>query len=673
MFEKATRDLQLSADSAAVIYSRTLFFLAMAVAVGACFFGFSERLGTVRGGSVLLTVLLGIAPIAAWQEAHFWHYHRVSQAARSSIAFLCALFLPCLSLGNALLRIAIASIFAVLVLIAIRRAWSLAALDRSRLHMVILLGLLFGALYFVLKTSIGFANVFAPLRVLIGLGQLDTIFHAAIASMILFHGVPSTGLDGLVPIKYHVLSHFWIGTSSAWIGVPVIEAYSLLSTVVQVPLVLFAITIASTEEQSPNEPSGSFAWCIPLVFVGALELHSWGAHLGSESYMLGILIFLVSLPILLRIAKRDAGLVDWACAAVLVPLLIEAKISIGFIWAVGLAFLGFRVFPKLSPASYFGLGALGIVSSFFIVMKALSFISAYGLFSNALIGFYQFDPGMVLLSFGIIILGWVLAAFSYLVGSGYISRREVEVFFVLTLASLVPSLFLKPADAYQFLMVGDWLVFVAVSRVLIVSWPWGIQERYATSVVLLMLLAPWIIPGAKKGSFGLLVGTMRSLEQGAGLSIPPAGNDFGEKLKVAIRAWFDLSLVKGAVKNSPGYKITQLIVENVGIGASDTLVYVPPSNTMFWNIYDDCYGSPWLVPARTGVPMMNGVPSSNTGCAPYPYGGYTDYGANSRATLLGQMQLCDRARELGYFRIFMINSPSDYKMFACQRMPEGAQ
>jgi hypothetical protein len=499
------------------------------------------------------------------------------------------------------------------------------------------------------------------------LGQLDTIFHAAIASMILFHGVASTGLDGLVPIKYHVLSHFWIGTSSVWIGASVIEAYSLISTVVQVPLVLFAVTVASTEEQSSKAPSGSFAWCIPLVFVGALELHSWGVHLVSESYMLGILIFLVSLPILLRITKGEAGLLDWACAGALVPLLIEAKISIGFIWALGLAFLAFRVVPKVSLLSYFGLGALGIVGSLFVIVKALPFISVYGLFSNALIDFYQFDPGMVVLSFGIIILGWVLAAISYLVDPGYISRREVEVFVVLTFGSFVPSLFLKPADAYQFLMVGDWLVFVAVSRALIVLWPLGMRERYAAGVVLLMLLTPWIIPGSKKGSFGLLIGTMRSLENGAGLSIPLAGTDFGEKVKVAIRAWSDLSLVNGAVKNSPGYKITQLIVENVGVGARDTLVYVPPSNAVFWNIYSDCYGSPWVVPARTGVPMLNGVPSSKTGCDdPGHYQGYLDYGANSRATFLSQTQLCDRARELGYLRVFMIDSPSHYENVTCE-------
>ena len=56
-----------------------------------------------------------------------------------------------------------------------------------------------------------YAHIFVPEYALLGPGLLarDTLLHARVAHMIQAFGVASTGLDGLVPFRYHVASHAW--------------------------------------------------------------------------------------------------------------------------------------------------------------------------------------------------------------------------------------------------------------------------------------------------------------------------------------------------------------------------------------------------------------------------------------------------------------------------------
>ncbi len=53
----------------------------------------------------------------------------------------------------------------------------------------------------------------------------DTLFHAAISAMIKTYGVASTGLQGLVPVHYHILSHQGFAALSILSGVHVLEVY----------------------------------------------------------------------------------------------------------------------------------------------------------------------------------------------------------------------------------------------------------------------------------------------------------------------------------------------------------------------------------------------------------------------------------------------------------------
>ena len=68
-------------------------------------------------------------------------------------------------------------------------------------------------------------------------------------------GVPSTGLDGLVPVRYYFLSHALIGVTGRWIGVPPIHAYYLVNQLLLIPLLFFSLVAATFWVWQPKDPA----------------------------------------------------------------------------------------------------------------------------------------------------------------------------------------------------------------------------------------------------------------------------------------------------------------------------------------------------------------------------------------------------------------------------------
>src|SRR4051812_38585170 len=79
-------------------------------------------------------------------------------------------------------------------------------------------GAALGFTYFLYVNTKGYGSVLSPEQTLLGTQHRDTLFHASIAAMIGQFGVPSTGLDGLVHVRYYFLSHALIGVTGRWIG-----------------------------------------------------------------------------------------------------------------------------------------------------------------------------------------------------------------------------------------------------------------------------------------------------------------------------------------------------------------------------------------------------------------------------------------------------------------------
>ncbi len=155
----------------------------------------------------------------------------------------------------------------------------------------------------------GYANVLEPEFAVFGHLSSDTLFHTAVSAMLSRHGVVSTGLDGLVPLRYHVLSHLWIGRVAEWLQTTPIHGYYLVEQLVALPLLLFGLVIA-TAIHSEADDSRAIRFpdtvLFPVFLLLTVAIWDWASYLVSELYTLALLVFGIALPLLLEEARETS-------------------------------------------------------------------------------------------------------------------------------------------------------------------------------------------------------------------------------------------------------------------------------------------------------------------------------------------------------------------------------
>jgi hypothetical protein len=135
------------------------------------------------------------------------------------------------------------------------------------------------------------------------------------------------------------------------------------------------------------------------------------------------------------------------------------------------------------------------------------------------------------------------------------------------------------------------------------------------------------------------------------------------------------------IKNNPNYlstpegKILQLL-HKVGkemplSEKKKTLVFIPQSNTVFWRAkLDECDAIPFLVPAITGMAMLDGFPP--IGCKPkgYGYDIYENFGVRTKKQINTKNTiLCSKALDKGFSQILRIdNIYTQPRLISCDRI-----
>jgi hypothetical protein len=185
----------------------------------------------------------------------------------------------------------------------------------------------------------------------LGLGHIDELFHASISNMIKAHGVPSTGLDGLVFCPYHFGTHWLFAHLAGLLQIPVIEFYQLGFPVLFLPWLLHAVGLA-TEAFLPRDghPVPRQRFLLPFLLVllafggffpvdEAIHLKYLMNGITSESMCVAVAAFLLALaagwPLYVRSLGCPGALPrgDAVAAAVAFPVLVVGltvlKISVG--------------------------------------------------------------------------------------------------------------------------------------------------------------------------------------------------------------------------------------------------------------------------------------------------------------------------------------------------------
>ena len=528
------------------------------------------------------------------------------------------------------------------------------------------------AYLFIFVNNLGYVGVYAPEQGLLGLLNHDTRFHTAITFLIQNFGTPSLGVDGMLPLKYHVGSHVWFAAFGLLAGVEPLWSYAACVLLLTVPGLLAALIFSGLAIDLGEKPAAHYL-IMGLALLLLSDAIGWNSYYISETYTFGLIGLLLSLPLLMMLTKKD-GTAAWsrigfATAVLLIPLLMSLKISVGVLWGAGVGWIALRRFGMRVPAVLVGMGCL---AGLLIGLKFFSpGTSDYVYTSGALIApFYilrEFPHVKVFSSF-VFPLCLVLLALSAaqswiraLIKDGV--ELPVETVAVVTIIGALPPFLGIPQDSavWYFLNVGQWpAMALLIGRVSPADFVECRRHLNATklarplALIALFLLAIPFVESIKP-----------AFQKTAGDIVRAADQQNGNFLKnrLATRYFLDTfsaehtlfgSDFRKALPLSTGAQLIAAVRASTGAARSDLAVFIPPGNTLFWTFQEKCLEKHNVQPALTGQPSLLGAPPKEYGCIKDAY--QADYGKDIDSRGMSDAELCERAAKRNIRGVLVLES-----------------
>jgi len=550
-----------------------------------------------------------------------------------------------------------------LALLAIFRSFRfLKKIRRGELLFLVIVAPLLSIYVFLYFNPWNYAGVYAPEKALLGIVRKDTYYATSIAYMLQNFRVGSIGVDGLLRHHYHIGSHFWFASLGKLTGQPPLFSYPIGLMVAGMPAQFLALVLACIcAARNRWKITTYLAIALSLVFI--MDALGRPSHYVSESYGLGITAFLFFLPLLFDIISRpkrttpeDLTRLLLAAAAVLV--LGALKISVSLLWAAGLAWALFRLYG-------FSRKNLATVPAIALLWFAVFWIyhDPGKKFIIVPFKFFMSHPRLLFLACFLVPL-LVLASASLklrIFGAGDLiaafrarTAIELEVLLLVCVAGALPALllWLSIAWAWFFFNVCQWLATPLVFAYLSPESFRGIKHKALASIACLLLLVPVCYKTGVHvgGLFDLRYFTkFRASLRGMKKTHPRMEAD----------SWSIYGPNLGSLlKDYPGYKACILIRKAAAGKNKGFAVYVPPSNTRFWQIVKNCSAQPMFVPSVTGVPMLFGLPPLSMNCKLEFYG-YPDYSPDAHSHEVGHDSLCRHALARNIQKVLVLRSLED--------------
>ena len=578
--------------------------------------GFRSGLGTPSSLVILCAAIVGSAAYAPFLMPTSCHARLEGAKFVYAWLMLAVMFSPLLLLW---LPSWLGHVYVITALAGVVRALPYLARSGGRALATVIVACV--VLGFHLFTAQGLnASAFLPELLTLGRFSADPYLHAAIASMIRYDGIASSGVDGTVPYLYHVGSHYWFAAVGATGGSDSARAYMVGRTVFMLPalyLALFVAALCLRRSRPYDAPFLVVAITVVLILIDGVKLDLYTYR--SESEVFGIIVLLLALPLLedtVRSAERAEAIRWWTLVPwpFLVVLAGSVKVSVGVLLAV---IVGYTLARTVRPALAIGaVAAMAVAVA--LTLRGLRGGGMGELTSIRPPGFLVSGYSLVTLSF---VFSFALAAAIVVTGVRRWSARE-------------PS----PSRWH--------------------AWRW-VWAPVSWEQLVLVFMAAAFLRAFTPGDLGHATREMLAGMDQEERRLPgPAG-------QVSLRHLFGTSLVRHRVlfgpefvdglRTSYGRRVVALIG---GVtdreGRSGLGVFVPPENAKFWRYSVDCRSQPMFVPALAGVPMVRGLPPTAEGCRlPRDYG-YADYGASSRSVDTDRAALCQYARSRRLQRVLVL-------------------
>lgn len=210
--------------------------------------------------------------------------------------------------------------------------------------------------------------------------HLDTLFHSAIAAMYSHYGVASIGLDGLVPIAYHTLSHKIMAGLAMLSGMETLAVYSYLFFAMGPLLLAIGLAVLTCQLRSSLRFAHALLGVALLMLViRAVPVFGWVAmwdsYFTSESYLVALIIFTASLSTYIRWMGKDSENLSQLVIALL--LLVLAGLAKGSVGLIGICVFVFLGITRYRIASYWLLITIAAVGMYFGLNEAAASMRQY--------------------------------------------------------------------------------------------------------------------------------------------------------------------------------------------------------------------------------------------------------------------------------------------------------
>lgn len=573
---------------------------------------------------------------------------------------------------------------------------------------IFLWGISLSIIYFLVVNGYNYAHILSDVSAHLGTLHRDTLFHSSIIQMIANFGVASTGLDGLIPLNYHVSVHQWVANNLNLLGgsAPVLLAIS--QQIAFLPLAFYAFIIAIIL-LSPTSENKLATYGLPFLALWFMGTLIWDSYLASESYAFSIPLMVAMVPVGQSwLIKSCNGLkpsktlfASILLTSVAIIACQSAKISSGIILAIFLLLsIITPIFLKRILLDFrYLLGLIPIACLLFIACLGLAF-----LFSGSLpLSFYPFHFARTYktqfisqISFFVL----MIVANFYLFKFSFIKNKLYFYCLMLTLTvtficSLVPGLLLAigGGSAGYFVQpillitvvftVSSLLNFCATSydnqkilfSTVMVSnktklrWKRLVQMLTIFLIIVLLTLVFQSSPPElssyidRAKSFGGQTGETLELFSDHKARV-------GQKLDKINLLLYPPAISVEKIDPLPVMaEIAKEIQRYYSHGASTNLaIYISPDYDEFWQAYGQrtCWDTSFIVPAMTGLPLLNGVRATNNNCDLTPYYGMADYNSDSWNRVLSTEQICDRAKKKGFNRVLLFTG-RDPELLDCTK------
>ncbi|WP_338765422.1 hypothetical protein WAF17_01620 [Bernardetia sp. ABR2-2B] len=189
--------------------------------------------------------------------------------------------------------------------------------------------------------------------------HIDTLFHSSIANMIQTYNTTSAGIDGLVPLKYHVGSHFYLAHFSKIFQEGSLLSYNFGFIIVFIPLFIYIYlsTVRSISEKFKTEQKFKFIFWIAFVIITfslLSDLSKFGKdtflfNVFSESYAFAFALFCLFIILFTEedtdfISDKKQSILFIVASSTVLIISLSLKISVGFLFWVAVSYICFRLF-----------------------------------------------------------------------------------------------------------------------------------------------------------------------------------------------------------------------------------------------------------------------------------------------------------------------------------------